>query len=289
MSANDATIRNVSDTALWVAFYRAMETDRADAIFRDPFARRLAGDRGERIVRTLRGGRRNGWSMVVRTALFDEIVRRMIGSGEVDVVVNLAAGLDARPYRLDFPAGLRWIEVDLPALIAYKESHLGKEAPRCRLERVALDLAKREERRRLFARLDADARGILVLTEGLLTYLQPEVVGELAADLHARAHFTHWATDLASPRVKKMIEKYWGKQLRAASAPMHFAPAEGEEFFRPYGWEAAEFHDFFVESQRLGRTMPWMGIARLQMRLFPRRAARMMKLWRSGVALLRRI
>jgi methyltransferase (TIGR00027 family) len=287
MTADDA-LRDVSDTALWVAFYRAMETERTDAIFRDPFARRLAGERGERIVRTLRGGRRNAWSMIVRTALFDEIVQRVIGSGEADVVVNLAAGLDARPYRLELPAGLRWIEVDLPALIAYKESHLGKDTPRCRLERVALDLANREERRRLFARLDADARGVLVLTEGLLTYLRPEAVGELAADLHAQAHFKHWATDLASPRVKQMIEKYWGKHLRAASAPMHFAPAEGEAFFRPYGWDAVEFHDLFGESRRLGRTMPWMGIARLQMRLFPRRAARMMKLWRSGVTLLRR-
>ena len=46
-------IRNVSDTARWVAFYRAMESERPDAVFRDPFARRLAGERGEAIVRTV--------------------------------------------------------------------------------------------------------------------------------------------------------------------------------------------------------------------------------------------
>jgi O-methyltransferase involved in polyketide biosynthesis len=44
-------IGNVSDTARWVAVYRAMETARPDAIFRDPFAERLAGERGLEIVR----------------------------------------------------------------------------------------------------------------------------------------------------------------------------------------------------------------------------------------------
>ncbi len=44
------SIENVSDTALWVAVYRAMETARPDAIFRDPYAERLAGDKGVKIV-----------------------------------------------------------------------------------------------------------------------------------------------------------------------------------------------------------------------------------------------
>jgi len=37
------------------------------------------------------------------------------------MVVNLAAGLDARPYRMSLPASLQWIEVDLPEILAYKE------------------------------------------------------------------------------------------------------------------------------------------------------------------------
>ena len=46
-------ISNVSDTARWVALYRAMETDRPDALFKDPYARRLAGAEGEEIVNTI--------------------------------------------------------------------------------------------------------------------------------------------------------------------------------------------------------------------------------------------
>jgi O-methyltransferase involved in polyketide biosynthesis len=64
-------IRNVSDTARWVAAYRAMETARPDALFRDPFADRLAGERGRQIVRELPRGEDSAWSMVVRNVVFD--------------------------------------------------------------------------------------------------------------------------------------------------------------------------------------------------------------------------
>jgi O-methyltransferase involved in polyketide biosynthesis len=47
-----AEIRDVSDTAIWVAYYRARETERPDAMFRDPLARVLVGDRGEKIARS---------------------------------------------------------------------------------------------------------------------------------------------------------------------------------------------------------------------------------------------
>ena len=50
-------IRDVSDTALWVAIYRAMESERADAIFHDPYARRLGGERGQAIVDAMRTGK----------------------------------------------------------------------------------------------------------------------------------------------------------------------------------------------------------------------------------------
>jgi O-methyltransferase involved in polyketide biosynthesis len=90
------SLQNISDTALWVAQYRAMETRRPDAIFRDPYAEKLAGERGERIVRDMKVARM-AWPMIVRTAVMDEIILRCVEAGEATAVVNLAAGLDARP------------------------------------------------------------------------------------------------------------------------------------------------------------------------------------------------
>src|SRR5262245_36590036 len=110
------TIRNVSDTARWVAEYRAMETDRPDAIFRDPYARKLAGPEGAQIVASMPRGKAFAWPMIVRTAVFDEIILDRVRAG-ADLVLNLAAGLDARPWRLDLPATLRWVDVDLPGIL----------------------------------------------------------------------------------------------------------------------------------------------------------------------------
>jgi O-methyltransferase involved in polyketide biosynthesis len=53
------SLRNISDTALWVAQYRVMETERPDAHFRDPLAKKLVGDRGEADDRAHRGDGRD--------------------------------------------------------------------------------------------------------------------------------------------------------------------------------------------------------------------------------------
>jgi len=123
-------ISHVSDTAHWVAMYRAMESERPDALFHDPYARRLAGPQGEQIIRSLPKAKAFAWPMVVRTAVMDEVIVRAIDRDGVKTVVNLAAGLDARPYRLDLPRALRWIDVDLPAMQDYKREALRGETPR---------------------------------------------------------------------------------------------------------------------------------------------------------------
>src|SRR5690348_7149806 len=126
------SIENISDTARWVAVYRAMETERPDALFRDPFAKQLAGEKGEQIVRTMKDGRSMAWAMIVRTQVFDEVIMAEIATDGIDLVLNLAAGLDARPWRLELPATLRWVDVDLPDILRYKLETLRDAKPKCR-------------------------------------------------------------------------------------------------------------------------------------------------------------
>src|SRR5689334_12303683 len=106
------TVDRVQDTARWVAMARALESERRDRVFADPFARKLAGIGGERLVDQLSGGIRGTWPIVARTHIIDRLVLSAVRDG-VDAVVNLAAGLDSRPYRLALPSTLTWIEVDL--------------------------------------------------------------------------------------------------------------------------------------------------------------------------------
>ena len=248
-----AAIENVSDTARWVALYRALETERRDARFRDPYARRLAGERGEAIAKTMPGFRSGLWPMVVRTTVFDELVLRAIEKDGVDTIVNLAAGLDARPWRMPLPEAVRWVDVDLPGMLRYKVEALAGERTVCAYEAEAADLTRAAERRALFTRLGARSRRALVLSEGLLIYLADDDVAALATDLHAVPSFRGWLTDLVTPRLLTMLNKRWGSTLDAARAPLRFAPASGARFFESYGWREREFRSTFEEGLRIGR------------------------------------
>lgn len=244
-------IRNISDTALWVAVFRARETERQDALFRDPFARKLAGERGEQIAAGMQAGLRYEWPYTARTVRFDQIVTEQINRG-ADMVINLAAGLDTRPYRMDLPSSLQWVEVDLPGMIDYKEEILAEEKPRCALERVRLDLSDLNGRRSLFQKLGGRARKILVITEGLLVYLTRDEVSALGRDLAAQTSFRDWAIDLCSPGLLTMLQKNLGA-LSEAGSPLKFGPEEGPEFFTASGWKAVEVYSMLKTAAQIKR------------------------------------
>lgn len=277
----------MSDTARWVAYYRAMETARPDALFRDPYARRLAGAEGAAIVNAMPRGRQFAWPMIVRTAVMDEIILRLVEQERVDVVLNLAAGLDARPYRLPLPPELRWIDADLPEMIDYKTQVLAAERPACRLESARVDLTDQATRQSLFEYAGADARRALVISEGLLVYLTPDQVAALARDLHGQMTFQWWLIDLASPRLIRMLDRTWGRELRAGNAPLIFGPPEGTAFFEPHGWREVEFRSALDESIRLNRTMPLARLWHWLSRFYPKKARREFQRL-SGVVLLER-
>jgi len=248
-------IRNVSDTALWVAVFRAQESERQDPLFFDPYARELAGERGAEIAKQ---AGIPAWPIVVRTVVLDEMILKAVEEDGFDTVLNLAAGLDTRPYRLALPATLRWIEVDLPGMVEYKREKLKDAKCFCRLERHALDLTDVEARRALFAKVGAAADKVLVITEGLLIYLEPEAVKTLAADLHQPPAFKRWLMDTASPALLRMLARQGNLKpdhsLKGSdSVQFKFAPEEHTEFFRPYGWKPGEYRETAREAKRLKR------------------------------------
>ena len=253
--ADEPSLRNVSDTALWVAVFRAQESERADPLFYDPYARTLAGERGAEIAKQVG---MPGWPIVVRTVALDEMILKAVEEDGFDTVLNLAAGLDTRPYRLALPANLRWIEVDLPAMVEYKRVALKDAKCFCRLERHAVDLADGDARRALFTKVGAAADKVLVVTEGLLIYLDPEEVKTMAADLHQPPAFKRWLMDIASPQLLRYLARSGATNkdstlLQNESVQFKFAPAEHVEFFRPFGWKPGEYRDTAKEAKRLKR------------------------------------
>ncbi len=252
----EPTIQHISDTARWSAVFRARESERPNALFHDPFARRLAGERGEQIAKATPFHQKNEWSWITRTYLFDKIIRQQVAEG-VDMVVNLAAGLDARPYRMAVPPSLRWVEVDLPEILEYKAKVLKDEKPVCSLERMSADLANGETRRSLFTRLNDGASRALVISEGLLVYLPRDEVAKFAQDLRSYPAFRRWTFDIVSPPLLKMLQKNTHHEFGSQVSPLQFAPEEGPDFFIPYGWKVLEVRSMLKTAAALKRT-PFM-------------------------------
>jgi len=173
--------------------------------------------------------------------------------------MNLGAGLDTRPYRMDLPESLLWIEVDYPRVIEFKDERLAGQQPRCRLERVPLDLANVAERRKLLAAANARAKKLLILTEGVVSYLSVEDVASLADDLRALDRIDGWIVEYFSSQ----LMKYRGRRRvrwNMQNAPFKFTPPDWFAFFASHGWQSKRIGYLVEEAERLGRPIQLRGI-----------------------------
>jgi O-methyltransferase involved in polyketide biosynthesis len=229
----DVQLETVSDTALMVAACRAMETERLDGLVRDPFARRLAGERGMAIARASPIPELMCFGMGVRARFMDELLTRLLAEGGIETVVNLGAGLDTRPWRLTPHPDLRWLEADFLQILEYKAVRLKDASPHCRVEQVATDLANKEALDRLFGRIGPEPA--VMITEGLLMYLPPTTVIRLAADSHRFTGIRHWLLDSISPDIMRMapgdfknpVEKFRPQDHLAGQALLDVVEGEG--------------------------------------------------------------
>lgn len=243
-------IQDISDTARWIAYARAIEADRPDAIFQDSLSRRLAGEAGEAIARAVGDAEIIARGIAVRTAVIDELILQKVNRDEVDLILNVAAGLDTRPWRLALPSKLRWVDVDLPVILNYKAGVIGPERPVCQYESLHADITDSTARARVFEHC-AGGRRVLVVTEGLLVYLRSAQVAALAQDLHGQSSFMWWLTDLTGPRALEMLQRVWGPMLRGAA--FQFGPADSAQFFQQLGWHELLFCSSEEEARRLHR------------------------------------
>lgn len=264
-------IQQVSDTAFWVAAYRAQENENPQALFRDPFAIKFTDEKTRKIIEHMNSGvNYTRHNVVMRTVVIDRFIERLVKSG-VDTVVNLGAGLDARPYRMNLPADLHWIEIDYPHVIEFKQKTLANEKPNVKLEQISLDLADRKKRQETFQKINAAAKNVLVLTEGVLPYLTEEQVSTLSEDLHSQDRFHHWIADYLSPDVYRYLQTKKRKQ-QMRNAPMQFFPANWFGFFESRGWKPETIHYLNEEALKLGRQPPKPWWVNLLLPLLPAKA-----------------
>ena len=199
----DGKITHVSDTALMIAACRAHENELPDAFVRDPFAARLAGERGVAILRTMPHANVMRLGMAIRTRFVDELLLEALAKYPIATVLSVGCGLDTRPWRLELSPDLRWIEIDFADVLDYKDQHMSEQRARCRRERLSIDLNDAAQRRAM-----CDAAGsssALMITEGLLLYLPAATVDALAAEASANSDVRFWISDLTTSAFTRIL------------------------------------------------------------------------------------
>jgi methyltransferase (TIGR00027 family) len=203
MSIANGEIKHVSDTALMVAACRADETKLPDAFVNDPFAARLAGERGPAILAALPHANVVRLGLAIRTRFVDELLLEAVTQHPVTTVLSVGCGLDTRPWRMELPSDLRWIEIDFSDVLDYKEQLLSAEAPRCRRERLTVDVNDPAQRSAIYKA--AGSAPALMITEGLLLYLPAATVEALAAECGRQSGVSHWISDITTSDFSRVL------------------------------------------------------------------------------------
>jgi methyltransferase (TIGR00027 family) len=165
---------------------RAAESHRTDHLFHDPYAEAFGAAAPQAFAEELGPhpelsgfGARFATMVAVRTRFYDDYLLASCDSGCRQVVL-LAAGLDARAFRLAWPPGTRLFELDLPEVIEFKEEVLTRleAVPRCKRIVLAADLRQDWTARMIEAGF-AGAETTAWLAEGLLRYLSADEASQL--------------------------------------------------------------------------------------------------------------
>ncbi len=249
------TINHISDTALWIAAYRAKETKSKHPVINDHLAEKLAGEKGFEMVATTPHTKSMAFAMIVRTCAIDRLVEIAVSKG-IDTVINLGAGLDTRPYRMNLPAHLNWIEVDFKNIVDYKNEILKPEAPHCHLERIPFDLSKDVERKELFRQLGNTTKSALIITEGVIGYLTNQQATQLSEDLFGISSFHYWIQDYSRGGLRKNRGTKALQKNKLQNVPLQFQVEEPLSFFSRQGWKINENLLILDEADRIGKKLP---------------------------------
>ena len=243
----DGKISHVSDTALMVAACRAHETELEDAFVRDPFAARLAGERGVAILREMPHANVLRLGLAIRTRFVDELLLEALAKYPIATVLSVGCGLDTRPWRLDLPPDLRWIEIDFADVLDYKDGLMSDERSHCRRERLTVDL--NDAAQRLIMYEAAGSSAALMITEGLLLYLPAATVDSLAAEVSAKGGVAHWISDITTSAFSKVLGGGTDtmQPIRHVQAPDALKGEQILEVLERHGWTTSAMRSYITD------------------------------------------
>ena len=257
MSLPRGEITHVSDTALMAAACRALESEAPDGFVHDPFAARLAGERGMAILQALAYPGLIRFGIGVRSRFMDELLLEALASQPIATVLSVGCGLDTRPWRLELPSDLRWIEVDFADMLDYKDALMSAETLRCRRERITADVNDAAQRRAIYAA--AGPGPALMITEALLMYLPAATVEALAAEAWRESGIAHWISDISTTAFGKALKGDMPQPIRDVQASDSLRGEQILDRVRQQGWVTVARRSYITDmafaTERIQRMM----------------------------------
>jgi len=229
---SEAKETGVSFTAKVMAAGRAVEAQRPDALFIDPFAAQLAGQEAiEAAIPILEEYEKEGRPFTsVRTRFFDDFLNKY--SNNVRQVVLLGSGMDARAFRLNWQPETHIYEIDRPDVLLYKESVLNSVSPNCIRHSICADLKESLWTELLVKEGYKTSEPTIWLLEGFLYYLNSLEAENILKNIQSLSvKGSYFGADVINTVVCNGSEewaKYW-----------QFGCDEPELFFAAYGWKAS--------------------------------------------------
>jgi methyltransferase (TIGR00027 family) len=258
---------SVGATATMVAAARAAASRRADPVINDPFAEPLVRAVGLDLFTKVASGELDftdvdgggGFPRMVDTfaarARFYDDYFAEAGAAGLRQVVIVASGLDARPYRLGWPAGTTLYEVDQPEVIEFKTTTLADlgAVPGAEHRTVGIDLRADWPAALQTAGFDP-AQPTAWLAEGVLIgFLPPEAELRLLANVDAlSAVGSKFAADYGSvgaeteekKRQAQTLTERWREHGLDLDIPALTYPGEHIDVaahLQAHGWDTATF------------------------------------------------
>lgn len=210
----------LGSTAFWTASVRALESRRPDCLFSDPWAAALAGGIGAAWIE--QRSEASVLPIVLRTRYFDDFLLRVATENGLRQIVLLGAGLDTRAYRLEWPQGAQFFELDQPSVLEHKKQILGQfgAKPNCRRYAIGADLNEPWQDHLLQTGFDPHTPSIWLL-EGFLFYLPNESITRLIDQVTQLSTTASWLgfDIINSIMLTHPLTRNWLEMQAASGAP----------------------------------------------------------------------
>ncbi len=228
-------MKPISKTAFYCCGVRMLDAESDNPVCNDVYAKLFMNEEGRRILDAFKDEASPNAANVARHRIIDDLLSREIAASDDLRVVIIGAGFDSRAFRLK---GGKWLELDEPHVIEYKNERLPAADAENELRRIPIDFSTDSLEEKLSA--FAGSSPVVIVIEGVFGYLEEKAIVELLQKLRRLFPHHKLMCDLTSRSFSEKYSQKMREKLGGLGATLKFAAAKPEKIFLENGYSRAE-------------------------------------------------